>query len=200
MSQQKHTPGPYSYGGDNDGWYLESLSAKEKLGHGGQIAYCPSENDARRISTCLNACIDLSDDALEGGWTAKGMISYAKSLEQQIDAHQSAASGEGSDSAEGNAAALDGLQEQYDAASRHLDEVQDNYDALLDAQAQAEDEEADARQTVADLTRDEAEAAQDADSASQDAAEAEGYLTEAEGNLQQVRTDRLLAEKEQRTA
>ena len=125
---------------------------------------------------------------------------YLDTVEQQIDAHQSVASGEGSDAAEGNAAALDGLQEQYDAASRHLDEVQDNYDALLDAQAQAEDEEADARQTVADLTRDEAEAAQDADSASQDAAEAEGYLTEAEGNLQQVRTDRLLAEKEQRTA
>ena len=36
MSQQKHTPGPYSYGEDNDGWYLESLSAKEKLGYGKQ--------------------------------------------------------------------------------------------------------------------------------------------------------------------
>lgn len=86
MSQQKHTPGPYGYGEDNDGWYLESESAKEKLGHGDQIAYCLSEDDARRISACLNACIDLSDDDLEGGWTAKGMISYAKSLEQQIDA------------------------------------------------------------------------------------------------------------------
>ena len=86
MSQQKHTPGPYSYGEDNDGWYLESLSAKEKLGHGDQIAYCLNENDARRISACLNACNDLPDEALDGGWTAKGMIGHAKSLEQQIDA------------------------------------------------------------------------------------------------------------------
>ena len=83
MSQQKHTPGPYSYGEDNDGWYLESLSAKEKLGHGDQIAYCLSEDDARRISAVLNACIDLPDEALAGGWTAKGMIAYAKSLEQK---------------------------------------------------------------------------------------------------------------------
>lgn len=86
MSQQKHTPGPYSYGEDNDGWYLESLSAKEKLGHGDQIAYCLSENDARRISACLNACNDLPDEALDGGWTAKGIGGYAISLERQIEA------------------------------------------------------------------------------------------------------------------
>ena len=59
MSQQKHTPGPYSCGEDNDGWYLESLSAKE------QIAYCLSEDDARRISACLNACEGVSTDRLE---------------------------------------------------------------------------------------------------------------------------------------
>ena len=82
MSQQKHTPGPYGYGEDRDGWFLESESVKAS----GQIAYALNEDDARRISACLNACIDLSDDALEGGWTAKGVISYAKSLERQIDA------------------------------------------------------------------------------------------------------------------
>ena len=86
MSQQKHTPGPYSYGEDNDGWYLESESAKEKLGHGDQIAYCLSEDDARRISACLNACNDLPDEALDGGWTAKGIDGYARSLERQIEA------------------------------------------------------------------------------------------------------------------
>lgn len=86
MSQQKHTPGPYGYGEDNDGWYLESLSAKEKLGHGDQIAYCLSEDDARRISACLNACNGLPDEALDGGWTAKGIDGYAKSLERQIEA------------------------------------------------------------------------------------------------------------------
>ena len=65
MSQQKHTPGPYSYGEDNDGWYLESESVKAKLGHGDQIAYCLSEDDARRISACLNACEGVSTDRLE---------------------------------------------------------------------------------------------------------------------------------------
>ena len=86
MSQQKHTPGPYGYGEDNDGWYLESLSAKAKLGHGGEIAYCLSKNDARRISACLNACNDLPNEALGGGWTAKGIGGYARSLERQIEA------------------------------------------------------------------------------------------------------------------
>ena len=65
MSQQKHTPGPYSYGEDNDGWYLESESVKAKLGHGDQIAYCLSEDDARRISACLNACEGVSTERLE---------------------------------------------------------------------------------------------------------------------------------------
>ena len=59
MSQQKHTPGPYGCGEDNDGWYLESLSAKE------QIAYCLSEDDARRISACLNACEGVRTEHLE---------------------------------------------------------------------------------------------------------------------------------------
>lgn len=66
MSQQKHTPGPYGCGEDNDGWYLESLSAKEKLGHGDQIACCLSENDARRISAALNACEGVST---KHGWS-----------------------------------------------------------------------------------------------------------------------------------
>lgn len=60
MSQQKHTPGPYGYGEDRDGWFLESESAKEKLGHGDQIAYCLKEEDARRISAALNACEGVS--------------------------------------------------------------------------------------------------------------------------------------------
>ena len=79
----EHTKGPYGYGEDNDGWYLESLSVKEKLGHGDQIAYCLKEEDARRISAVLNACIYLSDDALAGGWTAKGIIDYSKALERK---------------------------------------------------------------------------------------------------------------------
>lgn len=65
MSQQKHTPGPYGYGEDNDGWYLESESAKAKLGHGDQIAYCLSEDDARRITACVNACKGVRTEHLE---------------------------------------------------------------------------------------------------------------------------------------
>ena len=65
MSQQKHTPGPYGYGEDNDGWYLESESAKAKLGHGDQIAYCLSEDDARRITACVNACEGVRTEHLE---------------------------------------------------------------------------------------------------------------------------------------
>ena len=65
MSQQKHTPGPYGYGEDNDGWYLESESAKAKLGHCDQIAYCLSEDDARRITACVNACEGVRTEHLE---------------------------------------------------------------------------------------------------------------------------------------
>ena len=65
MSQQKHTPGPYGYGEGNDGWYLESESAKAKLGHGDQIAYCLSEDDARRITACVNACEGVRTEHLE---------------------------------------------------------------------------------------------------------------------------------------
>jgi hypothetical protein len=37
--------------------------------------------DARRLVACWNACEGLSQDALDGGWTAAGLSSYAKSLE-----------------------------------------------------------------------------------------------------------------------
>lgn len=38
--------------------------------------------NAKRIVLCVNALKDLPNDAIEGGWTAKGMAEYAKSLEQ----------------------------------------------------------------------------------------------------------------------
>lgn len=41
--------------------------------------------DMRRIVACVNACEGLSQDALDGGWTANGIRTYAKSLEQQRD-------------------------------------------------------------------------------------------------------------------
>ena len=86
MSQQKHTPGPYSYGEDNDGWYLESLSAKEKLGHGDQIAYCLSENDARRISACLNACEGVRTEHLENNLPIVELVGRHSEALREIEA------------------------------------------------------------------------------------------------------------------
>ena len=86
MSQQKHTPGPYGYGEDNDGWYLESLSAKEKLGHGDQIAYCLSEDDARRISACLNACEGVRTEHLENNLPIVELVGRHSEALSEIDA------------------------------------------------------------------------------------------------------------------
>ena len=86
MSQQKHTPGPYSYGEDNDGWYLESESVKAKLGHGGQIAYCLSEDDARRISACLNACEGVRTEHLENNLPIVELVGRHSEALSEIDA------------------------------------------------------------------------------------------------------------------
>ena len=86
MSQQKHTPGPYSYGEDNDGWYLESESAKEKLGHGDQIAYCLSEDDARRITACINACEGVRTEHLENNLPIVELVGRHSEALSEIDA------------------------------------------------------------------------------------------------------------------
>lgn len=52
-----HTKEPWSYGEDNDGWYLQ---------HGvQQLGYALSESDARRIVACVNACADIPTELLE---------------------------------------------------------------------------------------------------------------------------------------
>lgn len=86
MSQQKHTPGPYSYGEDNDGWYLESESVKAKLGHGGQIAYCLSEDDARRITACINACEGVRTEHLENNLPIVELVGRHSEALSEIDA------------------------------------------------------------------------------------------------------------------
>ena len=86
MSQQKHTPGPYGCGEDNDGWYLESLSAKEKLGHGDQIAYCLSEHDARRIRACLNACEGVRTEHLENNLPIVELVGRHSEALREIEA------------------------------------------------------------------------------------------------------------------
>ena len=80
MSQQKHTPGPYSYGEDNDGWHLESLSAKE------QIAYCLSEDDARRITACINACEGVRTEHLENNLPIRELVTRYNEVLREIEA------------------------------------------------------------------------------------------------------------------
>lgn len=47
--------------------------------------------NARRIVQCVNACEGLPNDALDGGWTAKGASAYAKRLEDAVKAFLEAA-------------------------------------------------------------------------------------------------------------
>lgn len=46
------------------------------------------EANARRLVACWNALDGLSQDALDGDWTAKGISAYAKSLEVKITEEQ----------------------------------------------------------------------------------------------------------------
>lgn len=39
-----------------------------------------------RIVACVNACVGVSDDALDGGWEAAGLSAYAKRLEVDLAA------------------------------------------------------------------------------------------------------------------
>ena len=49
----------WKYGEDNDGWYLEREKPKGQLAHG------LTEDDARRIAACVNACAGLGTAHLE---------------------------------------------------------------------------------------------------------------------------------------
>ena len=72
----EHTPEPWSYGEDNDGWYVE----KDGL----QIAHGLSEEDARRIVACVNACAGLPTEVLERYKLGVIGVDY-KSTKQQRD-------------------------------------------------------------------------------------------------------------------
>lgn len=45
-----------------------------------------SQVNARRLAACWNACESLSQDALDGGWTAAGLSAHAKALEMDLAA------------------------------------------------------------------------------------------------------------------
>ena len=82
----KHTPGRITLSEDvrpelnNQSQILES----EK---GDLIVYYQFRNkaDARRLQACWNALEDLSQDALDGGWTRAGLEAYGLEMKAQRD-------------------------------------------------------------------------------------------------------------------
>ncbi len=44
------------------------------------------EANAQRLTTCWNACLGLPQETLASGWTAAGMSTYAKGLEDKLRA------------------------------------------------------------------------------------------------------------------
>lgn len=82
----ERTKGPYEYGEDRDGWFLESASTKEKLGYGDQIAYCLSEHDARRIRACLNACEGVRTEHLENNLPIVELVGRHSEALREIEA------------------------------------------------------------------------------------------------------------------
>lgn len=63
-------------------WLLPDSATVEQPGD--LIAQVELEADGRRLASCWNACDGLSQDALDGEWTAKGISAYARGLEDRI--------------------------------------------------------------------------------------------------------------------
>lgn len=77
----EHTKEPWHSGcrqiEDGNGVLIASLS--------GWKGDAESKANARRIVACVNACAELPQDALDGGWTALGMSRHARNVEKQRD-------------------------------------------------------------------------------------------------------------------
>lgn len=71
-----HTPEPWFLGTDGGLW---SDDGPRPLSKDADTA------NAHRIVACVNACAGLSNDALDGGWTAQGLGAYAHKLEVRRD-------------------------------------------------------------------------------------------------------------------
>ena len=88
MSEQNHTPEPWSYQASipEDGFECFFINGKSK-----RISDFDGPQDeeqfanVRRIIYCVNALEGLSDHALIGGWTFRGIEAFAKGLEKQRD-------------------------------------------------------------------------------------------------------------------
>lgn len=68
-------------------WIAEGHCVFFSANAGGfSLSDCPdSHGNARRIAACVNACAELPQDALDGGWTALGMSRHARNVEKQRD-------------------------------------------------------------------------------------------------------------------
>ena len=85
IDKNRHTPEPWTYGEDNDGWYLEKS--------GSQLAYqVVDEADARRIVACVNALQGVPTEQLEQAAklgitdvSTGNLFSYRIALQKQRD-------------------------------------------------------------------------------------------------------------------
>lgn len=79
-----HTPEPWSKNAISPTVYdSEGIAI---LRCEGRTLIAENEANASRIVACVNACVGVSDDALDGGWKAVEISAYAKSLEAQLAA------------------------------------------------------------------------------------------------------------------
>lgn len=87
MSEKENTPEPIGYGEDNDGWYLSQ--GNEQIAHG------LTEEHARRIVACVNACAGFPVDLLERGrvvqvtatsWNEEGINIESRSVNHEAEA------------------------------------------------------------------------------------------------------------------
>lgn len=63
--------------------FLDDL--QEEIDSDRVAAMCANPEGMWRLTACVNACEGLSDDALEGGWTAQKMKEYNRQLESLIE-------------------------------------------------------------------------------------------------------------------
>lgn len=62
-NNDKHTPEPWIYGEDNDGFFIEPLRTGNTF-DSEQLVYALRDADAKRIVACVNACAGVETELL----------------------------------------------------------------------------------------------------------------------------------------